>query len=89
MATGFQARWASKDRAEALRRAGQGMILDSFNGFIVIELTGSRLADGDVLSAQEADFELQPAWCLEKPTRLRQARRMIGLEIEEMAGAGA
>jgi hypothetical protein len=85
MKTTYQARWVSKARAERLKRSGEikkGMLLDSFNGFIVIEPPGIELGDGKVLSHQEADFEMQTVWVQESKTKLSEARRLLGLEAE-------
>jgi hypothetical protein len=83
MTNEHQARWISKERLAALRKSGglrQGMLLDSYNGLILIEPVGSDLADGRVLSREEADFELQPVWCPGPKAQLREARKLIGLE---------
>jgi hypothetical protein len=88
MRTRFQARWISKQRADAIRKTvyQQGaMLLDSFNGLIVIEQVGSQLGDGHVLTTSEADYELQPVWCLEPKTKLAEARRRLGLGIGVVA----
>jgi hypothetical protein len=79
----YQARWVSKKQAEELRRSGRardGVLLDSFNGFLLIEPVGSDLGDGPVLSREEAEFELQPVWCTGSKSRLAEARRLLGLE---------
>ena len=96
MTNEYEARWVSKKRVEEIRRAGrarEGVLLDSFNGFLIIEPVGSDLGDGPVLSRQEAGFELQPVWCTGSQTRLAQARRLLGLETpapaEQLAGFGA
>lgn len=91
MTSAFQARWSSKNRAETLRKSGhlgRAILLDSLKGFIVIEPRAARLGDGDVLSAEEAGFELNDAWCLEPRAKIAQARRLLGLEAGALAGAG-
>jgi hypothetical protein len=90
MRTRYQARWISKQRADALRKTVHthgAMLLDSFNGLIVIEPVGSHLGDGPVLSETEADYELQPVWCLEAKTKLEEARRRLGLSIGVVAAS--
>jgi hypothetical protein len=85
----YQARWISKQRADAMRRSGalrQGVLLDSFNGFIVVEPPGRDLGDGAVLSRQTADYELRTVWCLEPRTKLAEARRLLGLPEDAAAG---
>ena len=57
---------------------GRALLLDSFKGFIVIEPRAERLGDGDVLSPEEADFELNDAWCMESTVKIAQARRLLG-----------
>jgi hypothetical protein len=92
MATKYQARWISRKRLEQLRRSGdkqKGLVLDHFNGTVIIEPVGSDLGDGLVLSPQEAEYELQPAWLLGPRGLLNEARRRLGLEVEEPIGAGA
>ena len=84
MKSSFQARWLSKKQAESLRksgRLGRALLLDSFKGFIVIEPCAERLGDGDVLSPEEAAFEVNDAWCMESRVKIAQARRLL-------AGAG-
>jgi hypothetical protein len=79
----YQARWVSKDRSQALKKAGSlrdSVLLDNPSGFILVEPVGKRLADGPKLSPQDADYELQPAWCLNSPVRLAEARRRLGLD---------
>jgi hypothetical protein len=85
MQSQFQARRISKQRADevkkspALRRA---LLLNTFNGIIIIEPAGSNLGDGEILSPEEADYELQPVWHLGPKTMLREARARLGLETE-------
>ena len=52
------------------------------SGFLVVEPIGSNLGDGDVLDHTEADYELNPAWCLTPKPRLNEARRRLGLAID-------
>lgn len=86
----YQARWVSKQRAEALKRSGaarRGVLLDSFNGFLIVEPTGADLGDGDILPQEEADYELQSAWCISPLTKLAEARRLLGFEAMPTATA--
>jgi hypothetical protein len=79
----FQARWVTKDRVHSLRKSGQlaqGLLIDFFNGFLMVEPVGSRLGDGNVLPKAEADYELSPAWCLSSRAKLAEARKMLGLD---------
>jgi hypothetical protein len=88
----FEARWASRERADLLKRTGrlgEALVLDTFNGFIVVQPRGSNLADGKMLSADEADYELQPVWFLGPIAKLREARRRLGLEVEQPVSSGA
>jgi hypothetical protein len=74
----------SKARRDELRRSGasgRGILLDSLNGFLIVEPVGSDLGDGEILPHQEADFELSDAWCLESQRKLREARKLLGLEV--------
>jgi len=90
MNVGYQAQWVSKAKAESLRRSGVlagGVLLDSFNGFVVIEPVGSEWGDGKILSTEEADYELSPAWCLESKARVSQARRLLGLDAGQLSVA--
>ena len=78
----YQVRWVSRKRVDMLKRSGalqQGILLDAFNGCLLVEPLGSDLGDGVLLSPQEADFELSPAWCTGSKTRLTEARRRLGL----------
>jgi hypothetical protein len=78
----YQARWISKRRLHAVRKtnlSGKGLILDSFNGFLIVEPVGSDLGDGPVLTQEEADYELRPVWCSGTKARLREARELLGL----------
>lgn len=94
MSIPYQARWVSKQRSEALKRSGRlggGLLLDSFNGFLLVEPVGSNLGDGEILDLQTADYELSPVWCLSPPAKIRQARQLLGLEApaakEHLVGA--
>ena len=80
--------WVSRQRAAALKRTSclaQTLLLDTFKGFILVEPAGSELADGAALSAEEADYELQPIWFTGSKATLREARRRLGLEQESSA----
>lgn len=95
MSSSFEARRISKARADALKKSGalQGaVLLNTFNGFIVVEPAGAGFGDGPAFSAQEADYELQPVWHLGPKAMLREARQRLGLDgapTRELAGAGA
>lgn len=92
MQTHYQARWISRRRVNELikaKRLSKAMHLDHLNGILMIEPVGSDWGDGPILPPQEADYELQPAWILDSQTRLRQARELLGLESEQLAGAEA
>jgi hypothetical protein len=81
--TGYQVRWLSKARRDELRRSralGRAVLLDSLKGFLIVEPVGSSLGDGEILTLQEADFELSDAWCIEPQRKLREARTLLGLE---------
>jgi hypothetical protein len=83
MQTQYQARWISKQRRDQLRKSGasaQGILLDSLKGFLIVEPVGSDLGDAELLTREEAYFELSDAWCAESPTKLREARKRLGLE---------
>ncbi|HZU37093.1 MAG TPA: hypothetical protein VFA18_14325 [Gemmataceae bacterium] len=88
-ATHFRARWASKPRAEMVRKTGQALVLETFNGFIVIEPSSRHLGDGLILNRQEANYELQPAWYSGSMSRLREARQRLGLESGALVAATA
>jgi hypothetical protein len=80
--TKHQARWVSKQRIQSLRKSGEmgrGILIDSFNGFVIVEPLGSDLGDGEPLDPVQADYELNPAWCLTPKQRLTEARRRLGL----------
>ena len=89
MQTTYQARRISKRRADELKKSGaitRAILLGMFNGFIIVEPTGSGMGDGEVLSEQEADYELQPVWHLGPKVTLREARRRLALEAGLAAG---
>jgi hypothetical protein len=93
MRTHYRARWISKARADAIRKSvhlSGAMLLDSFNGIILVEPSGTNLGDGEIMSAQQADYEIQMVWCLESPPRIHEARKLLGLEagaaMKSMAG---
>jgi hypothetical protein len=88
----FPARWVSRRRADELKRRGRlgsAILLDHFNGPLLVEPVGSDLGDGAVLSSWEAEYELQPAWILGPASTLKRARQMVGLEADQAAHAGA
>jgi hypothetical protein len=83
----YQARWASRQQADKIKRNGSlnsAILLDTLKGPIVVEPAGSGLADGAVLSDQEIEMELQPVWFTGPLMKLRQARKLLG--IPESAG---
>jgi hypothetical protein len=85
MTSEYQARWVSKRRLDQIRKAkdpARVVILDSFNGFLIVEPVGSNLGDGPVLSRDEADYELRPVWCSGVKAKLREARELLGLNPE-------
>lgn len=88
----FQARRISKKRADEVKRSaalGRSLLLNTFNGIIIIEPMGGNLGDGDLLSQDDADYELQPVWHLGPKAMLREARRRLGLEAEAGQLSGA
>jgi hypothetical protein len=85
--THYRARWSSKQRAESIRKTGGALVLQTFNGYMVIEPTRQRLGDGIILNRQEADYELQPAWYTGSMARLREARQRLGLESGILASS--
>jgi hypothetical protein len=79
----FHARRISKPRADVLKKAGQlgrALLLDIPKGYIIVEPVGSNLGDGEVLSAQDANAELQLPWYIGPRTKLREAREKLGLD---------
>jgi hypothetical protein len=95
MTTPYQARRISKARADVVKKSSDphgAILLNTFNGFIIVEPVGADLGDGEVFAAPEADYELQPVWHLGPKATLREARKRLGLEAgfaRELAGAGA
>jgi hypothetical protein len=94
MITTHQARWISKTRADAVRKevkARGSVLLSAYHGMIIVEPRGANLGDGNVLSPPEADYELQPVWCIEPKTKLEGARKLLGLEdkgaVRELAAS--
>src|SRR6185312_2301958 len=92
----YEARRISKPRADEIKKSkviGTALLLGTFNGFIIVEPKGANLGDGEILSEQEADYELQPVWHLGPKAMLRDARRRLGLERDEamasLSAAGA
>jgi hypothetical protein len=85
-----QARWISKERRAELKKNGalkDAVLLDSFNGFLIVEPVDSKLGDGPTLSREEADYELRDAWCFDARTKLTQARTLLGLAPEPSSEA--
>jgi len=82
MHNGYHARWISKERVHSLRKFGQlrqGILLDSFKGFIIVEPSKAQLGDGKLLTQREADTELHPAWCLDSQSKISRARSLLHL----------
>jgi hypothetical protein len=86
----YQARWISKRRADFLRKngnLGSGVLVNHFQGFIVVEPAGSRLGDGAALTDAAADYELRSAWCQSSRPTLTRARQLrIGAGTDRTAG---
>lgn len=81
----YQARWISKERRNTIRKSGavgQSILVDSLNGFLIVEPLGSERGDGDVLTPDEADYELRDVWCLDSRAKLGEARRRLHLAPE-------
>jgi hypothetical protein len=92
MRNAYEARWISKEQVDALRKSGRlngAVVLDSFNGFILVAPAGSGLADGKPLSREEAQYELSPAWVSSPLPRLTRARQLLGLDARGLATASA
>ncbi len=96
MDTRYHACWISRERASQLKRTGrlgQAILLDTFNGFIIIEPEGSDLGDGKRLSPEEANYELQEVWYTGPISRIREARHRLGLDgaraTAELTASGA
>ena len=82
MSIHYQARWATPDRVRAMRRTGQlrnRVVLDSLRGFIVVEPAEMPLGDGKTLSRDEANYELDSAWCRDPHSTVEEARKRLGL----------
>ena len=91
MAGSYQIRWVSKARRDQLKRKpGQHdmVLLDSINGFLIVEPQGSNLGDGEMLTREQADFELREVWCPERKVKLNRARQLLGLPLEQEHPAG-
>ena len=87
----YQAQWISRRRMNELKKAGlpgKVVLLNHLNGGIVVGRAGSELGDGPVLTADEADYELQPTWVSDSQATLRQARERLGLGAVEAAMVG-
>ena len=85
MKTRYQARWITKQRRDQLRKTGAAraaILLDSLNGFLIVEPVGTNLGDGAILNERDADYELRDVWCTESPKKLNEARRLLGLGDE-------
>lgn len=82
MPSSYQARRISKPRAVVVRNHSgrECIVLSGFNGMIIIEPKGARVGDGQVLSAEEAKYELQPVWCRDSKSKIDEARRRLGLD---------
>jgi hypothetical protein len=82
MRTRYKAQWIPKSRCESLRksqRPREVLLLDTFEGFIIVQPAGKSLGDGPVLSPDECDYELRPAWYAGPIARLAEARQRLGL----------
>jgi hypothetical protein len=91
MPTNYEARWISRKRFEQVRKTtvgGGALFLDHLYGILAIEPAGSNLGDGEVLSPQEIEYEMQPVWLLGSPTVVREARRRVGLAAEQKVTVG-
>jgi hypothetical protein len=77
-----RARWISRDRARVLAREelyGALRVESVADRWVLIEPAGFCIADGQVLSPDEADLELQPTWCNSPTEVVWGARRLLGL----------
>jgi hypothetical protein len=86
MQNSYEARWITRPRADKVRRTGASagaLLLDTSNGIIIVQPSGSDLGDGPRLTRAETEYELQAAWYLGPLSKLRQARNLLGLEAEE------
>jgi len=88
----YEVRWVAKDRLAELRRKGPArdvLLLDHISGVLAIEPAGENIAGGPLLSPEEVQYEMQPAWLLGPRAKVVEARRRLGLEERQPAGAGA
>jgi hypothetical protein len=84
----YYAQWISKDKVRTLRKAGgwkDGILLDSYKGFIMIQPADRQYGDGEVLSPDTADYELRPEWCTGEKPKLLEARRRLRLDANGVA----
>jgi hypothetical protein len=82
MRTRYKAQWISKSRCDALRKSQsrqEVVLLGTFEGFIVVEPADKSLGDGPILSHDECEYELRPAWYAGPVARLAEARQRLGL----------
>jgi hypothetical protein len=87
--TRYQTRRISRERLSAVRKAGglgPAILVDHFQGLLVVEPVGGDVGDGAVLPPDSADYELRPEWCLTPTARLAEARRLLGLEADLVTG---
>ncbi len=85
----YQLRHISKQRADVVKRSSQrpdAVLLNTTNGYLIVEPVGSNLGDGEVLSPEEADYQLQPVWVPGRKVTLREARQRLGLPAEPLVG---
>ncbi len=90
MQTPYQAQRLSKRRADEVKKANPShgaILLGTFSGFIIVEPSGAGLGDGEILSREEADYELQAAWHLGPKATLGEARSRLGLARLSASGA--
>ena len=83
MPGGFRASGPSGPSGKA--ELGTAILLETFNGYIVIEPTTGQLGDGPVLSRDEAEYELTPVWYTGPRHGSRDARQRLGLDVEALA----
>lgn len=89
----YRARRVSKDRVHDIKRRGAingAVVLNAYNGFIIVEPVGSNLGDGEILPPETADSELRPPWCLDSHNQLLKARQRLHLGDyqRQLAGSG-
>jgi hypothetical protein len=85
MKPNYVARWIRKNRLDEVRKSGKvsrAVVLDSMQGFLIVEPAGSDLGDGEILSPEAADYEVRPEWCLNPRGKIAAARRLLGLPAE-------